>query len=191
MTGKCLACKENLGIYLDSVTGKCEKCTEPCLECSSPTFFTLCNDAFHKEQQPFDGQCRCDIQRGWEAQSDSNNPFKCACKRPWLDIYDQCTSCEVSYPGCSECLRVDTQDEIDRVTAVKENPFMPDTEPGAYICSKCSEENTFFNLDWGFCMRCDRDVSGCKRCSNGNCSECLEGYVLDSNGGCFDCKYHD
>ena len=68
---------------------------------------------------------------------------------------------------------------------------MPDTQPGAYICSKCSEENTFFNLFWGFCMRCDRDVSGCKRCSDGNCSECLEGYVLDSNGGCFDCKYHD
>ena len=40
-------------------------------------------------------------------------------------------------------------------------------------------------------MRCDRDVSGCKRCSDGVCSECLEGFVSNGNGGCFDCKFHD
>ena len=114
--------------------------------------------------------------------------MNCICASEWLTNYGECTNCAQSFPGCSQCRKVTNEEDQTGVSVVQNDNFAS-TEPGTYVCSQCSEPSTFFNYDLYQCLRCDTNVSGCKSCSSGRCSECEEGYALMSNGGCYDCSW--
>ena len=100
------------------------------------------------------------------------------CKEGYYNLEGICYRCDTGSPGCSEC------------SYEKEG----DNENKIFKCKKCLNKEEY-RLNENFrCVKCNENLENCKKCNftedegfQAQCTECSEGYYLNSEKTCSRC----
>ena len=150
-SGQC-RCRD--GFYV-SVDGKCDKCPEDCITCSSVNNCTKCPDG--RYGSVCERQCMSDcILCGSTGLSCEE------CKSDYFLRDSRCHKCD---EGCSACWWM----KIARVTD----------------CTQCKEGYYRDKIEGRFIYKCFKCPAGCSSCNIfGDCESCFEGFNLFSRSCC-------